>query len=114
MANTRKDISSNGHSTQKEAVSGPMVGNHSTRAEPLITTKGLTKRYERGAIAVDDLDMTVRQGEVYGFLGPNGAGKTTTLKMILGLIRPSAGTATVLGAPPGSRDSLTGVGALIE
>ena len=46
--------------------------------------------------------MTVRRGEVYGFLGPNGAGKTTTLRMVLGLVRPTAGSARVLGRPAGS------------
>jgi ABC-type multidrug transport system ATPase subunit len=63
---------------------------------------------------VDKLSMRVRRGEVYGFLGPNGAGKTTTLRMLLGLIRPTAGSALVLGAPPGSPESLARVGALIE
>jgi ABC-type multidrug transport system ATPase subunit len=56
----------------------------------------------------------VRRGEVYGFLGPNGAGKTTTLRMLLGLVRPTSGSAIVLGAPPGSPGSLVRVGALIE
>ena len=51
-----------------------------------VTARGLTKRY--GTLtAVDNLDLTVRAGEVYGFLGPNGAGKTTTLRMLLGLAR---------------------------
>jgi ABC-type multidrug transport system ATPase subunit len=58
--------------------------------------------------------MRVRRGEVYGFLGPNGAGKTTTLRMLLGLIRPTSGSAFVLGARPGSPESLARVGALIE
>ena len=88
-----------------------------TESEPrhpsLIETSGLGKRY--GSItAVRDLDLTVRRGEVYGFLGPNGAGKTTTLRMLLGLIRPSAGTASVLGERPGSSQALRGVGALVE
>ena len=58
--------------------------------------------------------MRVRRGEVYGFLGPNGAGKTTTLRMMLGLIRPTAGTATVLGRPAGRPDVTARVGALVE
>jgi ABC-2 type transport system ATP-binding protein len=58
--------------------------------------------------------MQVRRGEVYGFLGPNGAGKTTTLRMLLGLVRPSAGTALVLGARPGSPEGLARIGSLIE
>jgi ABC-2 type transport system ATP-binding protein len=79
----------------------------------LVETRGLTKRY--GSItAVSGLDLSVRRGEVYGFLGPNGAGKTTTLRMLLGLIRPSTGAASVLGERPGSPRSLGGVGALVE
>jgi ABC-2 type transport system ATP-binding protein len=63
-----------------------------------IEVDGLTKHY--GAVrAVDDLSFTVRSGAVTGFLGPNGAGKTTTLRMVLGLARPTAGHATVLGRP---------------
>ena len=77
-----------------------------------VETRGLGKRYQ-DLVAVDDLDMEVRHGEVYGFLGPNGAGKTTTLRMLLGLIRPSTGTVRLLGRPAG-RGALDGVGALIE
>ncbi len=80
---------------------------------PLVETGGLTKRYGR-ITAVEDLDLTVRRGEVYGFLGPNGAGKTTTLRMLLGLIRPTSGTATVLGERPGSEAGLSRVGSLVE
>ena len=56
----------------------------------------------------------MRRGEVYGFLGPNGAGKTTTLRMLLGLVRPTIGHASVLGAPPGTPAALRRIGALIE
>jgi ABC-2 type transport system ATP-binding protein len=56
----------------------------------------------------------VYRGEVYGFLGPNGAGKTTTLRMLLGLIRPTGGTARVMGAAPGTPASLIKVGAIVE
>lgn len=79
----------------------------------LVETRDLTKRYGK-ITAVDDLDLTVRRGEVYGFLGPNGAGKTTTLRMLLGLIKPSSGKAQVLGENPGSLASLSKVGALVE
>ena len=64
--------------------------------DAVIRTVGLAKRYKR-ITAVDDLYLEVHRGEVFGFLGPNGAGKTTTIAMLLGLVRPSAGTATVLG-----------------
>jgi ABC-2 type transport system ATP-binding protein len=61
-----------------------------------IVVRGLTKQFRR-VRAVDDLSFTVQPGRVTGFLGPNGAGKTTTLRMVLGLVRPTAGTATVGG-----------------
>jgi ABC-2 type transport system ATP-binding protein len=79
----------------------------------LVETHDLTKRY--GPItAVEDLNLAVGRGEVYGFLGPNGAGKTTTLRMLLGLIRPTSGSASVLGEDPGSPEGLKRVGALVE
>jgi ABC-type multidrug transport system ATPase subunit len=80
----------------------------------VIETSGLTKRYGERILAVDRLDLRVRRGEVYGFLGPNGAGKTTTLRMLLGLVRPTSGSALVLGAAPGSPQGLAHVGALVE
>jgi ABC-type multidrug transport system ATPase subunit len=84
-----------------------------SRHPPLVETSGLGKRY--GSItAVRDLSLSVRRGEVYGFLGPNGAGKTTTLRMLLGLIKPSSGSAKVLGEEPGSPLGLRGIGALVE
>ncbi|MET7464486.1 ATP-binding cassette domain-containing protein, partial [Nonomuraea sp. NPDC005501] len=64
----------------------------------MIEVNGLTKRYG-GVTAVNDLTFTVRPGHVTGFLGPNGAGKSTTMRMILGLNRPTAGTATIGGRP---------------
>jgi ABC-type multidrug transport system ATPase subunit len=80
----------------------------------VIETRALTKRYGETILAVDALDLRVRRGEVYGFLGPNGAGKTTTLRMLLGLVRPTSGEATVLGAPPGSPAALARIGAMVE
>jgi ABC-type multidrug transport system ATPase subunit len=79
----------------------------------VIDTAELTRRYD-DVLAVDRLALRVRRGEVYGFLGPNGAGKSTTLRMLLGLVRPTFGSAAVLGAPPGSPESLARIGALIE
>jgi ABC-2 type transport system ATP-binding protein len=81
--------------------------------DPVIETNDLTKRY-RDLVAVDRLTLRVRRGEVYGFLGPNGAGKTTTLRMLLGLVRPTSGVASVLGSSPGSSEALANIGALIE
>jgi ABC-type multidrug transport system ATPase subunit len=85
--------------------------------ELVVETNDLTKRYGTGGsarLAVDQVSMTVRRGEVYGFLGPNGAGKTTTLRMALGLIRPTAGSVTVLGRPAGEPRVTARIGALIE
>ena len=78
-----------------------------------VVIEGLTKRYGQ-ITAVDGLNLRVRRGEVYGFLGPNGAGKTTTLRMLLGLARPTSGTATVLGVSPGSPEGVSRLGALVE
>ena len=61
-----------------------------------ITARGLTKRFN-GFTAVDDVDVRVKRGEIFGFLGPNGAGKTTTIRMMLGLLTPTSGTVDVLG-----------------
>jgi ABC-2 type transport system ATP-binding protein len=83
------------------------------RAAALVTD-GLSKRYGR-RLAVDALTIEVPAGVVAGFIGPNGAGKTTTMAMLLGLVRPSAGTATVLGASIQDPASyLHRVGSLIE
>jgi ABC-2 type transport system ATP-binding protein len=82
--------------------------------ENIVETRGLTKRYGSGVLAVNGLDLNVRRGEVYGFLGPNGAGKSTTLKMLVGLIRPTQGTALVAGHEPGSPAGLARIGALVE
>lgn len=79
-----------------------------------ITVEHLGKSF--GSVrAVDDLSFTVAPGTVTGFLGPNGAGKTTTLRMILGLVRPSAGTATIGGLPYAAiSEPVTTVGAVLE
>jgi ABC-2 type transport system ATP-binding protein len=63
---------------------------------PAIQTAGLTKQFD-SFTAVDDLSLTVHQGEIFGFLGPNGAGKTTTIRMLLGLLAPTSGRGRVLG-----------------
>ena len=78
---------------------------------PAIEVRGLTKRFG-DLTAVDDLSFTVGAGTVTGFLGPNGAGKTTTLRMLLGLIRPDAGTAVISGRP--YREVRGQVGASLE
>jgi len=69
-----------------------------TAVTPAICVDGLTKRFGRVA-AVEDLSMSVAPGEVFGFLGPNGAGKSTTIRLLLGLIRPTAGSVKIFGCP---------------
>lgn len=80
-----------------------------------IATAGLTKKFGSQA-AVDAIDLHVPQGAVYGFLGPNGSGKTTTIRMLLGLVHPSAGEIEVLGSPipSGASGILPRVGSLVE
>ncbi len=65
-----------------------------------IATVGLTKHFG-SVVALDSLDLEVRPGEVFGFLGPNGSGKSTTIRLLLGLIRPTRGSATIMGIPVG-------------
>src|SRR5437588_8899725 len=81
---------------------------------PAVVAEGLTKRFgER--LAVDRIDIELPAGVVSGFVGPNGAGKTTTIQMLLGLIRPTSGSAEVLGHPISDPAAyLHRVGALIE
>jgi ABC-2 type transport system ATP-binding protein len=67
----------------------------------VIRTRSLTKIFNQKTIAVNNLTLDVPQGSVFGFLGPNGSGKTTTIKLMLGLIRPSAGSVDVFGSPMG-------------
>ena len=80
-----------------------------------VRTRGLTKRFGAQA-AVDGIDLEVPAGAVYGFLGPNGSGKTTTIRMLLGLVHPTAGSLEVLGEPIPGRASevLPRVGSLVE
>ncbi len=81
----------------------------------MIVTRALTKRYGR-VLAVDRVDLDVREGDRYGFLGPNGSGKTTVVRMLLGLVYATSGEIEVMGKPVPSRvaDVLPQIGALIE
>jgi ABC-2 type transport system ATP-binding protein len=78
-----------------------------------IETEDLRKVFG-DTVAVKGLTLQVAQGEVFGFLGPNGAGKTTSIKMLLGLVKPTSGTATLLGAPIRDRETLARTGFLPE
>ena len=79
----------------------------------VIETRGLSKHY--GAVrALDGLDLTIPRGGVYGVLGPNGAGKSTLFRILLGLIAPTAGSATVMGGPVGQVSTMRRMGSMIE
>ena len=89
-------------------------GTSSGADDRVVAVQGLTKRFG-SVLAVDDLSFTVQPGRVTGFLGPNGAGKTTTMRMLLSLVRPTAGTATIGGRRyPELADPLRTVGASLE
>ena len=83
--------------------------------ELAVSSEGLTKRFRSGQVAVNAVDLAVPHGGVYGFLGPNGSGKTTTIRLLLGLVRPTAGRHTLLGEPMPVRTArvLPRVGALL-
>ena len=85
----------------------------------VVETRNLTKEYrdfwgKRKVLALDNLNLEVRRGEVFGFLGPNGSGKTTTVKLLLGLLFPTSGWAKVLGEKPGSVEANQRMGFLPE
>lgn len=85
----------------------------------VIEVDGLRKEYRRRGrttVAVDELDLAVPSGGVYGFLGPNGSGKTTTIRCLLGLVRPSAGSVRLLGrpVPQGLSEAVRRTGAIVE
>jgi ABC-2 type transport system ATP-binding protein len=84
-------------------------------SEPVVEVRGLSKRFSRSVLAVNDLSFQVEQGQICGLLGPNGAGKTTALRILLGLIKPTGGDAFLFGARarPGVPE-LKRVGAIIE
>ncbi|TKX78843.1 ABC transporter ATP-binding protein [Halorubrum sp. SD626R] len=77
-----------------------------TDGDAPLVVDGLTKEFG-SIVANDDVSFAVQEGEIFGFLGPNGAGKSTTIRLLLGLLRPTAGTARVLGADVRDEDALT-------
>ena len=82
----------------------------------IVATDHLSKEYD-GVYRVQELDIRIKEGDIYGFLGPNGAGKSTTMKMLLGLVKPTSGTIEIMGKPfneKNRRDILASVGSLIE
>jgi ABC-2 type transport system ATP-binding protein len=98
-------------------VAATAPGQDAAEAGPLaIASRGLAKRFRSGQLAVDDVDLAVPGGSVYGFLGPNGSGKTTTIRMLLGLVQPTGGSHQMLGVsmPEGLNAVLPKVGSLVE
>lgn len=95
---------------------GPVARHAGAVSDDAIRTHGLTKRFRTGQVAVDGVDLAVPRGAVYGFLGPNGSGKTTTIRMLLGLVGPTAGRVDLLGSPmpQAAGQVLPRVGALVE
>ncbi len=81
--------------------------------EHVLKTYNLTKRYS-GTTVVDNVNINIKKGEIYGFLGRNGAGKTTTLRMIMGLINPTKGECEIFGKKNADRDVFGRIGAIIE
>lgn len=86
---------------------------------PAIQTTGLTKIYpgfwkSQAVTALSELNLTVKRGEIFGLLGPNGSGKTTTIKLLLGLINPTSGSASLLGKPAGDQETRRHIGYLPE
>lgn len=82
----------------------------------IVATDNLSKEYD-GVYRVQELDIRIKEGDIYGFLGPNGAGKSTTMKMLLGLVKHTSGTIEIMGKPfneKNRRDILASVGSLIE
>jgi ABC-2 type transport system ATP-binding protein len=104
-----------GRARRGHALNGPGSGESGMAGEdaPVLELRGLSKTYDGGVRAVRDVSLSVGRGEVYGFLGPNGAGKSTAIRMLLGLIRPTAGEARLWGAPV-SPDALRRVGSLVD
>jgi len=103
-----------GRTPAPDRSTGPTTSTAAATGPPAISVTGLTKRYGPRTV-VDAFDLEVPRGVVAGFVGPNGAGKTTTMSMLLGLVRPSAGTGTVLGEPlTDPATYLRRVGAMVE
>lgn len=108
----------NGAANPDLGVTGPETGKLLLRGnmpDTVLETTGLTKDFGRRR-AVDDLSLQVRAGDIYGFLGPNGAGKSTTIRMLVGLIRPTGGTARLFGTDVQAEHNraLGRIGALVE
>src|SRR5438105_14220448 len=94
---------------------GDAITNSRSSGEVVLRTRNLSKQYGK-RLALDNLNLEVHRGEIFGFLGPNGAGKTTTIRMALGLIAPTSGRVEILGKDviKHRAEILPRVGALVE
>ncbi|MEA2565662.1 MAG: type transport system ATP-binding protein [Actinomycetota bacterium] len=101
--------------TRRRSAVAPGAAVESAGATAAVTISGLTKRFRGGFLAVDNLSLSIGRGQVFGLLGPNGAGKTTTIRMLLGLVYPTAGGTAIFGETmrPG-HPVLSRVGTLVE
>src|SRR5215471_550979 len=101
--------------TEKLMTAPGVANTRSPSGEVVLRTRNLSKHYGN-RLAVDNLNLEVRRGEIFGFLGPNGAGKTTTIRMALGLIAPTSGSVEILGLDVATQRAnvLPRVGALVE
>jgi ABC-2 type transport system ATP-binding protein len=85
-----------------------------TTTETIASLSGVTKRYRNGVVALDDLSLSLRRGEIVALLGPNGAGKSTAIKLLMGLSSPSSGTVQILGADPRASSARQHVGVMLQ
>jgi ABC-2 type transport system ATP-binding protein len=97
------------YETENPHSNGPQIAPR----QPIAALTGITKRYGN-ALALDRLNLSLRPGEVVALLGPNGAGKSTAIKILLGLIAPTSGTASVFGSNPREATTRTRVGAMLQ
>jgi ABC-2 type transport system ATP-binding protein len=97
------------YETETPPINGPQIAPR----QPIATLTGITKRYGN-TVALDGLNLSLRAGEVVALLGPNGAGKSTAIKLLLGLIAPTSGTASVFGSDPRQAITRTRVGAMLQ
>ena len=90
-----------------------MTNRDGTGREPVLEVRGLTKKFG-DFVAVEDLSLLVRRGDIYGFLGPNGSGKSTTIRTVLGLIKPTSGEIRVFGRPVGGPEGREGMAGFVD
>jgi ABC-2 type transport system ATP-binding protein len=115
IGNFLKGMAKTGMTEKLMTAPGDAITNSRSSGEVVLRTRNLSKQYGK-RLAVDNLDLEVHRGEIFGFLGPNGAGKTTTIRMALGLIAPTSGSVEILGRDVFAHRAqiLPRVGSLVE